>query len=102
MARVVKVSVCDDVPSPPMPSAALSKTCPRARVCAGSKKALIPYFSWEGEQDKLMMIYNNIGKRALKKDKYNRKAESTNLKINKSSKGGQLIAKLSLANTFHD
>ena len=49
-----------------------------------------------------MMIYNNIGKRALKKDKYNRKAESTNLKINKSREGGELVAKLSFANTFHD
>ena len=49
-----------------------------------------------------MMVYNNIGKRALNKDKYKREAETTNLKINKSSKGRQLIAKLSLANTFHN
>ena len=38
----------------------------------------------------------------LNKDKYNRKAETTNLKINKGCKGGQLIAKLGFANTFHD
>ena len=40
--------------------------------------------------------------RMLNKDKYNRKAETTNLKINKGCKGGQLIAKLGFANTFHD
>ena len=36
--------------SAPIPRAALSKTCPRALVCAGSRNARIPYFTCRKEE----------------------------------------------------